>query len=82
MKTAIQVTDTYTSEAEAIQAMEFQKIQEGYLGGRVLPPTASRDGWKMQSFHSWENAAPEWLPEGMKFVYVPQGVRAACNMEP
>jgi hypothetical protein len=72
MKTSIQITDSYSNKQDAQQALAFQSIQEGYLGGRVLPPNDVKPLWRMQVFNDPCNVQfNDWLPDGMRLVVIP-----------
>lgn len=73
---ALQFTDTFDNEEDAVQALEGLKIQDGYLGGRVMPPTPSKPGWRLQAFFQDEPEAAAnsaGLPDGMRRVLLLPG---------
>ncbi len=82
MLAAIQVYEVYRSEAEARQGLAFQAEQVGYLGGRVLPPSPEKPGWKMQAFHDAAGVtATTLLPDGMRYVHIPDGLAKALGIK-
>lgn len=50
--TALQYTDYVMGEEQANQELDGLALQDGYLGGRVLPPSETRQmcGWMIQAF--------------------------------
>jgi len=77
MTKAIQVIEFYDGFASAQQGLEFQRTQEGYLGGRLLGPGSLHKDWRMQVFHDAdgiEDGAP--LPDGMRLVVIPDSLKS------
>jgi hypothetical protein len=66
---AIQFIDESNDEATAEQAFTWLQTQVGYLGGRILSPSASKPKWRVQAFFEDEPAA-EWLPDGCLRVLI------------
>jgi len=77
---ALQFTDTSKSEEEANQQLKALKLQDGYIGGRVLPPSASKPGWRVQAFFIDEPEAKGVLPDGMRRVILPPGQKKALGI--
>ena len=74
MKWAIQLTENFGphGEADAREALEALRDQDGFLGGRVLPDCPEKPGHKVQAFfNDEENAQDMWLPDGMRRVAIP-----------
>ncbi len=76
----IQLIEQFQSEADAKQAFEVLGDQDGFEGGRVLEPSPSKPGWRVQAFFQDEPEAAGWLPDGMRRVLVPGGVRARLGL--
>jgi hypothetical protein len=77
---AIQIIEFYDSFASAQQGLEFQRTQEGYLGGRILGPDAAhlhyRTGWRMQAFYDADGVEEgTLLPDGMRLVVIPDSLK-------
>lgn len=66
-----QYTDTARSEAEAHEMLMGQLGQHGSRGGRVLVPSPSKPGWRIQAFHE-DAGAGVHLPDGNRRVWVPR----------
>ena len=77
---ALQFTDTSKSEEEANQQLKALKLQDGYIGGRVLPPSGSKPGWRVQAFFIDEPEAKGVLPDGMRRVILPAGQKKALGI--
>lgn len=76
MRWAIQIVEPARDEAEARAMLAGLALQDGYLGGRVLPPSDVKPGWRVQGFMEDEPEAQGWLPDGMRRVIVPEGQAA------
>jgi len=75
MTNAIQVWEVCASESEARIVYLAMSEQVGFLGGRVLEPSASKPGWKSQTFHDASGIdRNSWLPDGCRYVMVPKGM--------
>jgi hypothetical protein len=80
MTSAVQLTDTFASEAAACQCLSALALQDGHLGGRVLAPSSTRPGWLVQGFMDADGVEQgDWLPDGMRFVYVPDALARECG---
>ena len=76
---AIQVIAVFKTSSEAKEALEAQAIQDGYLGGRVLPSTPEKPGWKVQTF--FEDPEPDcWLPDDTRHVIIPESTMRAVGI--
>ena len=74
---AIQIIEFYGGFASAQQGLEFQRTQEGYLGGRLLGPDSQHQGWRMQAFYDAEGVEDGvLLPDGMRLVVIPDSLRS------
>ncbi len=81
MLRAIQIYEACETEDEARLIHEAQSQQEGYLGGRVLPPGAGKPGWKSQTFHDATGLSNDgWLPDGCRIVLVPNQLCLECSI--
>lgn len=76
---AIQLTDEFTREADADQALLALSEQDGFLAGRTMPPGSKSSKWRLQVFFeddsksrslSYESRNEEWLPDGLRHVFV------------
>jgi hypothetical protein len=74
---AIQIIEFYDSFASAQQGLEFQRTQEGYLGGRILGPDSQHEGWRVQAFHDADGIEEgTLLPDGMRLVVIPDSLKS------
>lgn len=74
----LQYTEQLPSETEARRVFAWLQTQMGYCGGRVLPPSAAKPGWRVQVF--FEDETFDWFPDGVRRVYVPDGVRRTVGI--
>jgi hypothetical protein len=74
---AIQHMATARDEKEAHQILEGMKIQVDYLGGRIIPPSPQKPGWRVQTFSLTNDDFGRWLPEGSRHVkmMVPRSIK-------
>lgn len=79
MMRALQVMESARDENEAREMLAGLALQDGYLGGRVLEPSASEPNWRVQGFMDDEPEA-DWLPDGVRRVVVPEGQRRALGL--
>lgn len=78
---AIQMVENFNDdEGFARQALTALAEQDGYLGGRVLPSSPEKPGYKVQAFFQDEPEVDGWLPDGMRRVWVPRGLAATLGM--
>jgi hypothetical protein len=74
---AIQIIEDYYRLSSAQQGLEFQRTQEGYLGGRILGPDSQHKGWRMQAFHDADEIEDDaLLPDGMRLVVIPDSLKS------
>ena len=73
---AIQLLDNFGPEGEAAarEALGALREQDGFLGGRVLAHSPAYPGWRVQAFFQDEPEAGDWLPDGMRRVFIPGGM--------
>jgi len=72
---AIQMVETAKNKREACQMLRGWAVQDGYLGERLLPPSPSKPGWRIQGFMRNEPEAKEGvLPKGMRRVIMPPSI--------
>lgn len=77
---AIQDVSDASSEEHANQALAVMRSQDGFLGGRVLSPSAGKLTWRVQTFFETdERSAPAWLPDGLRWVLVPPSLQRQCG---
>lgn len=81
MRWAIQVMEEARDQAEAEQMLDGLALQGGYLGGRVLAPSETKPGWRVQGFMQDEPEAAVWLPDGMRRVVLPPGTARVLGIE-
>ena len=82
---ALQVVESFHNQADAEEAFRLQQIQDGYLGGRILPPPTlgwwepegSRPSteWRIQVFFedcnpSEDGNSPAFMPDGVSRVLI------------
>lgn len=78
---AIQIMETAPNEAVAREIFAGQREQIGYLGGRILPPSPVKPGWRVQVFIEDDGGAgSDWLPHGMRRVIIPAGMRSTLGI--
>lgn len=77
---AIQFMSNASDDVEAACMLEGLLAQDGCLGGRVLPPCGQPDknSWRVQAFFT-DDASESELPDGMRRVFVPTGMRASMG---
>ena len=76
-ESAIEYTETARTEQEAEEILHGLRIQDGYRGGRILPPSSSKPGWRVQAlFEDEPSAGPLGVEimEGTRRVTVPSGL--------
>lgn len=82
---AIQIISKCKSQEEAEQELSWQVGQDGHLGGRVYQDHDQI--WTMQAFQDAEGiekhnpAIAQWLPDGMRLVFIPQGQRKMLGIK-
>lgn len=77
----IQSTAEAKSEAEAKELLAGMVQQVDYRGGRVLP-AVNGTPWRVQGFYETNGEAPAgWLPDGLRHVLVPAGMRRTLGLE-
>jgi hypothetical protein len=76
---AIQIMETAPNESTAREIFAGLREQIGYLGGRILPPSPAKPGWRVQVFIEDDGTA-EALPRGMRRVIIPGGQRSAMGI--
>lgn len=70
---AFQVMEEARDEDEAQAVLAGLAEQDGYMGGRVLPPGPGKP-WRVQAFMEDDPSVPEHLlPEGVRRVLIPPG---------
>ena len=70
---AIEITHEGTP-TDAQDALYHYTLQDGFLGGRILPPKFGRR-WTAQAFFKADGVClGDWLPDGMRRVLVPDGM--------
>jgi hypothetical protein len=79
MREAIEVLDAYQCGTDALQSFDFQKAQDGYLGGRILPPSNIYPRYRVQTFHKVDGET-DWLPDGMRRVWMTHGLMHECGI--
>ena len=78
----IQYTESYANEDAAHTALIALRKQVDYHGGRVCPPGPGKP-WRVQAFFDDvppTAVGPNWLPDGLRRVYVPRSVRANLGL--
>lgn len=78
---AIQYMDEEKSWRKALEIYAGLQQQDGYLGGRILAPSAEKPHWRIQAFFKDEtNGNPNgWLPDGCRRVIVTKVIAAECG---
>lgn len=88
MRRAIQLIEEFGDKQNAEACLDAFTMQDGYLGGRILPPNPSKGGWRVQAFfedesewNPYRDDARGWLPDGMRHVLIPDGLERALGIE-
>lgn len=76
--TALQLMETAQTQKAAKETLAGIARLDGYLGGRILPPSPQKPGWRVQAF--LEDDGAKDLPHGMRRVVIPAGQRAALGI--
>lgn len=70
-----QIMETARDERDARQMLDALAIQDGFLGGRILPPSVKSASWQVQAFIGGSptggQRAKGFLPLGVREVMVP-----------
>ena len=69
--TVLQVVETFDSMSETLHALDALKREDSFLGGRVLGQNPMNPRFRLQAFFRDEGR----LPDGMRRVAVPNGLR-------
>lgn len=78
MNWVLQHVEEAPSEEAAYEYLEGLALQDGYLGGRVLPKGSGKP-WRAQAFFEDEPNA-DWLPEGTRRVLMPKGLARSLGV--
>lgn len=71
MRWTIEVLESATGATQADEMLAGLRQQVGYLGGRVLPPSDSKPGWRVQAFMDNDGVTSGWLPDGCHYRLTP-----------
>lgn len=72
----IQVTEETETQDDAHEIMNALRIQDGFVGGRIIAPSHINPPWRIQAFFESNGESPHgWLPDGMRHVMVPNSRR-------
>ena len=75
MHRAIQITEVAKTWEEAYGMLRGLAAQDGWIGGRLISPSAAKPGWHVQGFvEDNPHAGDMWLPDGCRRVFVPDGM--------
>lgn len=81
----IQYVEPAKTPAEAQAMLDAMRLQDGFVGGRVLPAGAGKPD-RMQAFFDPQPDCAmmtfSWLPDGMRRVLVPDSQRKALGLPP
>lgn len=76
----LQVVEVARDLAEAEEMLAAQAEQEGFCGGRALPAGGGKPA-RMQAFFEDDGSMKgSWLPDGVRRVFVPAGIRRAVGI--
>ena len=82
--TALQYTDHVRTEGDAQEQLDGLKLQDGYLGGRVMHSVKGREDrekpWLVQALFRDEPEYREGMLEGMRRVVVPENLRGRMGI--
>lgn len=86
MTRAVQYIDTLASRLDAEEQLAGLALQDGFLGGRILPPTSIYPGWRLQAFFHYESGQTaldinSWLPTGCRVVLIPDGLARSLGIK-
>jgi hypothetical protein len=73
----VQNVEEAKTEAEAQEIFAQLQTQQGYQGGRIIPPSPAKPGWRVQTFYE---DAQGWLPDGCRRVLVLPGLRRLLGL--
>lgn len=79
----IQITETFQVALHAQEALSGLERQDGYVGGRLIEPSAEKPGWRIQVFFQDEPEAAEFadhLPDGVRRVLVMDSTRKTLGI--
>lgn len=77
---ALQLTEPFQLKDDALDALECLRVQQGFLGGRVLAPRTGATEYTLQAFFRDEGLGGEWLPDGMRRVVILDGQRGTLGL--
>lgn len=72
VKRALQIIEFATDEHEAQVMLTGVRLQDGFIGGRILAPTRviGKDRWRVQAFIEQDEADPTPQLDGVLSVIV------------
>lgn len=77
----IQILGEFECAGQAKEAMHQMRQQDGFVGGRILPPSPSEPKYRVQTFHDAAGVAVgDVLPEGCRLVLVPPRIRRMLGL--
>lgn len=77
---AVQIIEVARDLPEAQAMLDALSTQDGFLGGRILLPSPCKPSIRVQGFQECSEPRPEWLPDGMRFVFIPPSQFAALGI--
>jgi hypothetical protein len=81
--TALQWMEETRNASDAEQTLAGMALQDGWLGGWILPPTDITPAWRVQGFMSADGVDPlGWLPDGLRYVTLPPNISRRLAAQP
>ena len=82
MTTLLQYVEEAPDERIAQEYFAFLQGQEGYLGGRLLPPGPGKPLWRVQVFFLDDDPSVpnELFPDGVRRVTIPPSLRKRMGL--
>lgn len=80
MKAMLQITDTLPTAEAANQVLAGLALQDGYEYGRVMPPSQSKPGYRVQAFLRDDGSYIDGSMENVRRVMVPEGMENIIRM--
>jgi hypothetical protein len=74
MRKVLQVDDTFQTRDDALDALEWQRSQVGFIAGRVVDRRGLGGGFYMQSFHDADDMPLGVVADSARVVLCPESL--------